>query len=63
MTDLESEAEQILEEEGRERVEGRIDTLEWVLDHDDPDLTEEEQRDAEESLAAFRAVIDEDSQE
>lgn len=39
--------------------EERVKTLEWVLNHDDPDLTEEEQSAAESRLEEFREALEE----
>lgn len=63
MTDLsefDASAEEILEDAGREMLEERVATLEWVLDHDDPNLTDEEQAAAESRLEEFRAALETD---
>lgn len=52
-------AEEVLSEEGRDSLEERAKTLEWVLGHDDPDLTDQEQSAAESRLDEFRRVLQE----
>lgn len=39
-------------------LEERAKTLEWVLDHDDPNLTDEEQDTAESRLEEFREALE-----
>jgi hypothetical protein len=51
-------AEEILDEEGEGMLRERANTLEWVLDHDDPQLTKEEQSAAESRLEEFREVLE-----
>jgi hypothetical protein len=59
-SEFDASAEDLLEDEGREMLEERVATLEWVLDHEDPNLTEEEQAAAEQRLEEFRAALETD---
>lgn len=56
---IELSAEEVLAQEGRESVEWRAETLRWVLDHDDTDLTAEEMETAKERLDEYERALSE----
>jgi hypothetical protein len=49
---------EILRDEGSESLKERIKTLEWVLDHDNPDLTDTEEATTRARLEEFRAALE-----